>query len=254
MSLRTVAPVKLSTGVIVDLGKGNLCANCHQARTPVAATVVATPANKISAPWGAHHGPEVDIFEGTNAFQFPGKTYGTGAHTKVVIDACVQCHLTQPEARYGFSPSVGGHSFNVAGDVHEAPKVNPAGCLSCHKDMGQAPGTEYFDIAAPADYDLDGKVEPFQAEVQGLLDKFVNANGSGYLQKLPIPMYDAAGNWLPAKVDTVRPINEMAVLYNYKIVLEDKSRGVHNPTYVVQVLYDSLQVLNPKFDVSKRPR
>jgi hypothetical protein len=37
------------------------------------------------------------------------------------------------------------------------------------------------------------------------------------------------------------------------MILEDKSRGVHNPTYVVQVLYDSLQVLDPKFDVSKRP-
>ena len=254
LSLRTVAPVKLSTGQVIDIGKGNLCANCHQARTPAATTVVPTAAKNISASWGAHHGPEADILAGTNAFEFAGKSYSSSPHMQVVADGCVQCHGTQPSARYGWSPSLGGHSFKMVGDVHEAPKVNNSGCISCHKDANQVPGTEYFNIMAKDDYDQDGTKEPLQAEVRGLLDKFVNKNGSGALQKLALPMYGPAGAWLTAKAETVRPLNEMGALYNYKMILEDRSLGVHNATYVLQVLYDSLQAVDLKFDVSKRPQ
>ena len=75
LSLRTVSPVTLATGQIMDIGKGNLCANCHQSASVASKTVVATPANKVFPFWGAHHGPEADIFMGTNAYEFPGKKY-----------------------------------------------------------------------------------------------------------------------------------------------------------------------------------
>jgi len=252
--LRTVAPVKLATGQVIDIGKGNLCANCHQARQAATTAVVPTAAKNISAPWGAHHGPEADILSGTNAYEFPGKTYSSSPHKVVVADGCVQCHLSQPAARYGWSPTIGGHSFNMVGEVHENPVINLSGCLTCHKDMKQVPGKEIFSIVAKEDYDLDGTKEPFQLEVQGLLDKFVSKSSTGALQKLKLPFYGPDGNWQPATVDTLRPINEMAALYNYKMILEDRSLGVHNGIYTVQILYDSLQAVDPKFDVSRRPK
>jgi hypothetical protein len=46
----------------------------------------------------------------------------------------------------------------------------------------------------------------------------------------------------------------MAALYNYKFILEDRSKGVHNSTYTIQVLYDSLKALDSRLDDSKRPR
>jgi len=37
--------------------------------------------------------------------------------------------------------------------------------------------------------------------------------------------------------------------------LEDRSKGVHNNgTYTVQILYDSLQASDPRFDASRRPK
>jgi len=35
--------------------------------------------------------------------------------------------------------------------------------------------------------------------------------------------------------------------------VEDRSRGVHNATYTIQVLYDTLKALDPKYDDSLRP-
>ena len=77
-SLRKVTPVTLANGVVFDKGKGNLCANCHQARV--------MPKNEVRArdilrePWGAHHGPQSDMLLGTNAYEFPGKAYSKSAH------------------------------------------------------------------------------------------------------------------------------------------------------------------------------
>ena len=112
------------------------------------------------------------------------------------------------------------------------------------------PRTELFDVKAKADFDRDGRVEAAQVEVQGLLDLFVNPKGSGLPADHSIRSCikkDAeasfaglgsgwagtpAGQWSEA---------QMAALYNYKLIVEDRSRGVHNLTYTVEVLYDTLK-------------
>ncbi len=236
LTLRTVKPVPLVDGTLFDLGKGNLCANCHQSRTAAKDTVKAMAAKDVRAPWGAHHGPQSDLLNGSNAWQYPGKSYSSSPHKQVLEDGCVECHMSLPQGRYGLNPEIGGHSFNMVGEVHEAPAVNLVACLGCHKDAKQVPRTELFDVKAKADFDRDGRVEAAQLEVQGLLDLFVNAKGTGYLQTTNPVMYkkDAeasfaglgsgwagttAGQWSEA---------QMAALYNYKLILEDRSRGVHN--------------------------
>ena len=260
-SLRTVKPVKLVDGSVFDLGKGNLCATCHQSRTAAKDTVKALPAKDVRSPWGAHHGPQSDLLNGSNAWEYPGKSYSSSPHMQVLKDGCVECHMALPTGRYGLSPYIGGHSFNIAGEVHEAPVVNLAACLPCHQDMKRVPRAELFDIKAGADFDHDGKLEPVQLEVQGLLDLFVNPKGTGYLQTISPVMYKkdaeasfealgsgwagtSAGQWTEA---------QMAALYNYKLIVEDRSRGVHNLTYTLQVLYDTLKVLDPGFDAALRP-
>ncbi len=90
-----------------------------------------------------------------------------------------------------------------------------------------------------------------QEEVQGLLEKFVNDKGSGLLQTMKEPMYDAKRKFINTK--TQYPVEAVAALYNYKFVLEDRSNGVHNMTYAVQILMDSLKALDKNFDDSKRP-
>lgn len=250
-TLRMTSKVTLANGAMFDKDKGNLCVSCHRARRMPKDEVRAR--NIPSASWGAHHGPQADMLAGTNAYEFPGKKYSFSAHTAMPNANCVTCHMTLPSGRYSLAPSVGGHSFRIAGEVHEAPKVNTAGCTTsgCHGSMEQLKGTHYFNKAAAQDFDGDGKVESVQEEVQGLLEKFVNAKGSGIFQTMKEPMYDAKGMFVNTK--TQYPLEAVAALYNYKFVLEDRSKGVHNTTYAVQILMDSLRALDQDFDDSKRP-
>jgi hypothetical protein len=117
--------------------------------------------------------------------------------------------------------------------------------------MEQVGGTHYFAKPASQDYDGNGKVETVQQEVQGLLEKFINDKGTGVLQTMKDPPYDAKGKFRNAK--TQYPLEVVAALYNYKFVLEDGSRGVHNTTYALELLMDSLKALEKNYDDSKRP-
>lgn len=250
-SLRMTTKVTLANGATFDKDKSNLCASCHRARRIPKDEVRAR--NIPSDSWGAHHGPQADMLAGTNAYEFPGKKYSSSVHMALPNANCVTCHMSLPNDRYSLSPAIGGHSMRIAGEVHEEHKLNTAGCTNsgCHATMTQVKGTHYFDKAAAQDYDGDGKVETAQEEVIGLLEKFVNKNGTGLLQSLKEPMYDAKGKFVNTK--TQYPLETVAALYNYKFVLEDRSNGVHNMTYAVQLLMDSLKALDKNFDDSKRP-
>ncbi|MFB0508558.1 MAG: hypothetical protein ACETWT_17695 [Thermodesulfobacteriota bacterium] len=250
-SLRKADTVTLANGATFDKGNGNLCANCHQARR--AATEEVKETEISSSHWGPHHGPQADMLGGTNAYEFSGKKYSNSIHARLKKADCVTCHMAQPTGRYSLAPAIGGHSFNVEGEVHEEPKVNAAGCLGsgCHKEMKQVKGATIFDKKARADYDGDGKVENVQEEVQGLYERLINKQGTGLLQTMKDPLYDAKGEFIKNKVKY--PVEVVAGLYNYKFVQEDRSKGIHNSKYAIQLLMDSIKALDPKFDDSKRP-
>ena len=88
--------------------------------------------------------------------------------------------------------------------------------------------------------------------MQGLLNKLINEQGTGLLQTMKTPPYDAKGKFIENKVSY--PVEVTAALYNYKFVKEDGSRGIHNTKYAVQLLIDSIHALNKDFDDSKRPQ
>jgi cytochrome c553 len=255
--------ITLYNGVVYDGGTGNQCASCHQARGNVM-TATASLKGIISSRGTSHHGPEADMLVGTNGYEFAGKTYGSSPHSKVIENTCVTCHMEQPSARYGFSPEVGGHAFTVVGEVHEAPVGNLNNCLACHKDMKSIAAKKYintaittlrdsvyFTIKAKADYDLDGTVEFVQQEVQGLMDRLVNTKGTGVMQTMANPMFKPDGTSVASKV--AYTTDQLGAYANLLYVIEDKSIGVHNATYTVQLLMDSIQAIDPKFDVSNRP-
>ncbi len=251
--IRETPELVLANNVSVDLGEGNLCASCHRARNSADAIVKPLAADKLPSYWGPHHGPMADVFTGNSAYELPGKKYSNSGHTTSIGDACVTCHMSFPEGRYSLSSAVGGHSFNIVGEVHGAEKANISACITCHSEIKQVVGTDYFDYKVK-DYDTDGELEPLQMEVDGLLELLVSTDGSGLLQKLDPPIYKADGsyNWIRGN-DSERLVEEVGALYNYKLIQEDKSHGIHNINYTVQILYDTIESLNPDFDTSKRP-
>ena len=91
-ALETTAPVELfaTPGFTFDKGKGNLCAECHQARRTF--PIGDDPVTGISSHWGPHHGPQSAMMlglagsiEGSPAYHY----YDTG----VLADGCVSCHM-----------------------------------------------------------------------------------------------------------------------------------------------------------------
>ena len=204
----TTAPVSLiSTGDTFDAGKGNLCAQCHQARTAVPDTDVTPDVTQptfqvTSTHWGPHHGPEANLLLGVGGYT--GSTSTTPspmAHYSMTGDACVTCHMGEADGK-----EAGGHTWTP----------NLANCLACHTDA--------------TDFDINDE----QTEVQGMLDEL-----KGLL--VSEGMMTANNNSpVPGTYDSVKA----AALYNFLYIDQDRSLGVHNPAYtrtILQAAIDALQ-------------
>ena len=97
-----------------DMGKGNLCVNCHQTRErnygldPNGSGEIEIN----SSHWGPHHGPQSNILLGVGGFEVSGSvSYEHSPHKTLVEDGCVTCHM--------FDDS---HTFEPDDDA----------CESCH--------------------------------------------------------------------------------------------------------------------------
>ncbi len=197
-------------GETVDVGRGNLCLNCHQPRVPSPA--LPTPGvdemlEITSTRYGPHHGAQGALFAGEGAYEV-GTGYENSAHTTAVAHACVTCHMAATiDGR-----DAGGHTFRVE---TEGGEINPNGCVVCHPTGVQE------------------LVETTQAGVEALLDSL-----SVKLQAIGI-MTDA-GRSVPGTYTST----QVGALYNYKYVEEDQSRGVHNAKYARTLLSNSITALD----------
>lgn len=97
-----------------DMGKGNLCVNCHQTRErnygldPNGSGEIEIS----SSHWGPHHGPQSNILLGVGGFEISGSvSYEHSPHKTVVADGCVTCHMVNDS-----------HTFEPDDDA----------CESCH--------------------------------------------------------------------------------------------------------------------------
>ena len=136
-----------------------------------------------------------------------------------VENSCKTCHLATRE--FGGGPggaAVVGHEF--------IPK--PEACVGCH-----GPITEFTDILALEDFDGDGTIEGVQDEVLGLLDLLEEAIIATGL--------DTTGGFLGAIGDTsISTVLQREAGWNWAFIEEDKSKGVHNPDFAVQVLQQTI--------------
>jgi hypothetical protein len=225
LKLRTEAPFALLNGSVFDHGAGNLCANCHHSRM---SATLPTPTDSISSRYGSHHGPQGDLFEGANGYQYSNPTYPyeSSSHRALFADGCIDCHMGNPQIHDGYK--VGGHSFNM---VDEATGTNlSAGCArasNCH------PAATSYNFIAKADYDGNGVIDSVHTEFAGLVDT---------LQALLIQGGYLNATTLAPKSMRV-PTDVAGAVYNYVMVNEDRSQGAHNFKYVVALLKNSIKYL-----------
>ena len=214
------------TGQQLAYGLGNTCIMCHKSRKDVSFYIGAS--NNISnTHWGPHEGPQADIFSGKGGYEYAGLTYGTSTHV-TLQNACVSCHM-QPVAG---NSNVPDHSME--------PKVTF--CKTCH--------TQY----AGQTFDIQGGQS---LVIDALLELRTALNDAGYLTRSATSPYTAmSGDELTDhqfQLDLTRPASgpgganlkpdapTAGALYNYIIVARGGAFGVHNPTYVKQLLWDSIK-------------
>jgi hypothetical protein len=230
LSLRIDAPYTLKNDVVFDHGKANLCANCHHSRTALATDLGTGDSLTLSSRFGPHYSPQADMLQGTHGYQFAGYTYTSTTHATVVRDACIGCHMGNPQQHDGYD--VGGHSFNMRYESYDGTEYTLIGvCAPCHSRYGES-GVTQFDDWKPRDVDGDGTIEGIQTECDDLADSL-----GVLLTKVINP---ATGLFRSTKLSR----GQAGAAYNYRTYLVDRSRGVHNPKYFEGLLKSSIQYLN----------
>ena len=226
----SVMDAVLPNAVIVEAaGAGRLCMNCHNGRrtdTDVSGQVL-----NGNAHMGPHHSVQGDMLAGVNAYEQinPNFSFASSKHL-LVEDGCVHCHTHRHEA----DPLSGNEQFT--GHTFE-PTVEA--CQECH-----GPIQDFSDIIAKQDYDGNGLVQGVQVEVAGLKELLreiiiVNSTSPENEQLLRDSFDDNVG------VATITTIAQRAAAYNLLYVDFDGSNGVHNTTYAVQLLQQSVLSLDP---------
>jgi hypothetical protein len=213
--IRTLAAVTLMDGTIVtNAGEGLLCMQCHHARQN-AATYAAT--TRGSAYFGPHEGPQSDMLEGVNGFNY-GQAIPSSAHANAVSNTCVACHMQTIASTDPAYLHAGGHTFEIAWNNEDL--INA--CQQCH-----GPTVTAFDFPLQ-DYNGDGVIQGVQTEVQSLLNKL-----STYL-----PPDNSVKSSLTIDSTWTQPQLEAA--YNWLFVEKDGSLGIHNTAYAVGLLKASI--------------
>ncbi len=85
-----------------------------------------------------------------------------------------------------------------------------------------------------------------------MLHLIVNRHGSGVLQQTDPPAYRPDGSWNSTR-DLEFPVEIVGAVWNYKFIEEDRSLGIHNTKYAVQLLMDTIGYFDASFDMSTRP-
>lgn len=220
LALRTLDPVTLIvdsletidlTNDLDVLGLSNLCVNCHQPRAAMPEDDGMGNFDITSSRWGTHHSPQSIMLEGIQGVQLPGSlpypARATSTHRQE--SSCVNCHMSESSVA-----TTGDHTFNPTLDA----------CIVCHEGS--------------TSYDING----FQTEVENQLEIL-----AGLLAQ--VDGVDPDGEPITGIVIDDSPvqgtfsINAAGAAWNYIFVLEDQSKGVHNPAMVEALLQNSIETL-----------
>ena len=187
------------TSMDID-ASSNLCIQCHQSRRGIDGYWNGTDAQAVitSSHTGPHHGPQANLLLGNN-----GSVAGTPFSFHV--DAgCVGCHMKE---------TTGEDELDVAGGHTFWPAVEA--CVTCH------PSATDFDIGGVQE-DIETKLHDLGLLLlgEGILAWEYDDSGDSSLH-LHTGTYDAA---------------VFQAFWNWVYVEEDRSFGVHNPTYAEDLL------------------
>ena len=218
---------------VLDYGNAsNMCANCHQPRRG-APTVGDYPGKYLqtSGHWGPHHGAQTALLEGllgaystfTLVENIPAVKQA--AH-RTNTDACIDCHM-----RHTTDGSF-GHSY--------MPSRN--NCNDCHGGNAQD-----LEVAG-----LQADMETLGALLEQVVGQAIDndRNSPTYREPIfeadgvtPVPVVgilhkDSDGEWHPQT--GLFDLTDAEAAWNFLLIYEDNSRGIHNPDYAKSLIKNSI--------------
>jgi hypothetical protein len=255
-------PLLIAGFVATDVGNGAMCMTCHNTRRGLRnddtwADTVAE-GDTARAP---HPGAQTDILMGQNAYFV---AVGNRGNHSNVDDACVNCHMEQtpPPDLLAYDQGGTNHTFFARNDI----------CSECHDgitaDVVQ-PGVEtdlaelkglieegLFNLIAQVitdgnTVDLAGEATVTDAadiqEIefaeshgrQGMTVTFTDATVVGPVSLADVSVLDASDTAIGELYDFADERLPKSG-WNYNLVNSDSSKGVHNPTFVGNVLSASI--------------
>jgi len=211
---------------------GLLCVNCHAARYRTQDRVKpnSPPYYGFTNRFGPHENPQGDMFFGTSGYQYGDESF-TGLMTHAGVEgACVGCHMQGRMNRLDGSGNVlPNHSFSMTDTTYATGVWKPTQvCVGCHGEI-----EDFNDIRAFYDYDRNGVIEGVETEIQGLLN----------ILKSRLPIDTTTGEPVTMLKDSLKVKNRfdyVSGIWNYYMVKNDGSMGMHNTKYAVRLLYKSL--------------
>lgn len=219
-ALRTTSAITMlfdeTTEADID-PSSNLCVNCHQARRAAdyyddgTGTMVMLSSSHA----GPHHGPQSNLLLGNN-----GTTAGS-PFTQHVEAGCVGCHMKETT----------GDDLNVAGGHTFWATVES--CQDCHSS---ATSLDVFNVQTNTAAKLEtlaGILENLEGNaierIDGVWTVIADSTVHG-----PLHFDEEDGAYHPVVGQYDRAV--FNAFWDYMYVAEDRSLGVHNPTYANALL------------------
>ena len=234
---------------VAGLGDNTLCITCHGGResTFTVDAEIAASAGPYSFLDIHNRAAGATLYgnQARGAYEFTGKVYTSRLKHVVSHDTCIECH----------DP----HSVKL----YIKSGAGPAGCNTCHTNITIDPDLDYAGALAQVrkiamsasytDYDGDGKMnEGMYYEVKGLQAQLLaalknyalntvghaiqyNANTAPYFFKTGAITYNNRYTDMDATL--------LRAAYNYHFSRKDPGVYAHNPSYIVAILYDSIEAL-----------
>jgi hypothetical protein len=217
--------------VVVDAGTGNICIACHNGRRT--RDDYDSRVTNGSGHFGPHGNPQ-----GAMMYGVMGADLGVGAttgsttyewehpHNQWLEDNCTHCHMYNEPYESPEDPALWGHEFEARIER----------CIDCHANWSVEDEAAFWTWVA--DYST--------SEIQPLLDAFVAAWPAEWKDVSdpanPVLRNRPSEEGLTDGPPTDDPTGNAyrAALWNYYLVNNDATNGVHNPVFAIDLLQKAI--------------